>query len=140
MNETLENLEQRRKSMYKKLEKIGDFRRGTISENYRKCGKKNCICTQKGHPGHGPRYLWNVTIKGESYAKNLKLGPEAQKYLQETDNYRNFVNLCDEIIQVNERLCNLRPLPEIKDNIELENLKKNLQALFKRKFKKKLNI
>ena len=73
MNESLKRLESKRKSLYKKLEEIGDFRRGTISVNYRKCGKKNCICTKPGHPGHGPQYLWNTTVKGKSYAKNLKM-------------------------------------------------------------------
>ncbi len=71
MGGTLESLEYKRKSLYKKLEGLGDFRRGTISLNYRRCGKKNCACAKQGHPGHGPQYLWNTTIKGKSYAKSL---------------------------------------------------------------------
>ncbi|MGH3519041.1 MAG: DUF6788 family protein [Haloechinothrix sp.] len=35
----------------------GDFRRGSVIENYRRCGKPNCACAQPDHPGHGPRYL-----------------------------------------------------------------------------------
>jgi hypothetical protein len=98
MEETLESLEEERNELYQKLEGIGDFRRGTISVNYRKCGKKNCVCTKPGHPGHGPQYLWNTTIKGKSYAKNLKLGPELQKYMDETANYRNFLRLCGDLV------------------------------------------
>lgn len=139
MEESIEVLQQERKALYHKIEKIGDFRRGIISVNYRKCGKKNCACAKEGHPGHGPRYLWNATIKGKSYAKDIKLGPEAKKYIEETGNYRNFVRLCDEIIQVNERIANLRPVPEVKDATELDSLKKNLQTLFRKKLKKKLN-
>ena len=33
MNDTLNRLESKKKSLYKKLEEIGDFRRGTISVN-----------------------------------------------------------------------------------------------------------
>ena len=33
---SLESLESRRKELYRKLEALGDFRRGTISVNYRK--------------------------------------------------------------------------------------------------------
>jgi hypothetical protein len=138
MEETIEVLKQKRKSLYKKLERIGDFRRGVISVNYRKCGKKNCVCTKQGHPGHGPRYLWNATIKGRSYAKDIKLGPEVEKYMEETENYRNFVRLCDEIIQVNEKIADLRPVAEVKDAAELHRLKKNLQRYFMKKYKKKL--
>ena len=61
MNKRLNELEAKRRSLHKKLEEIGDFRRGTISVNYRKCGKKNCACAKPGHPGHGPQYLWSTT-------------------------------------------------------------------------------
>lgn len=90
-----------------------------------KCLKKNCACGRPGHPGHGPQYLWNITIKGKSYAKNLKLGPEMQKYVHEIDNYKVFLKLWSELVQVNEKSCNLRPIPEIEDKNEAEELKKN---------------
>ncbi len=70
MNDDIEGLESKRKDLHEQLAGLGDFRRGTISVNYRKCGKKNCACARPGHPGHGPQYLWNTTIKGKSYAKN----------------------------------------------------------------------
>ncbi len=139
MEETAEDLQQKRKALYRQLEKVGDFRRGIVSVNYRKCGKQNCVCAKPGHPGHGPRYLWNATIKGKSYAKDIKLGPEARKYIEETENYRTFVRLCDEIVHVNEKLADLKPVPEVKDADELARLKKNLQALFRKKLRKNLS-
>jgi len=138
MNDTLMKLESKRKSLYRELEEIGDFRRGTISVNYRKCGKKNCICAKPGHPGHGPQYLWNTTIKGKSYAKNLKLGPELKKYMEEIANYRSFLKICDEIVQLNERICDLRTIPVVEDKNEGEDLKKKLQMFFRRKYRKRL--
>jgi hypothetical protein len=133
MNKTLKELESQRKTLYAKLEEIGDFRRGIISVNYRKCGKKNCICTKPEHPGHGPQYLWNTTIKGKSYARNVKLGPELEKYMEEIANYRTFLGICDEIVKVNEKICDLRPIAEIKDQNEAQELKKKLEKLLKRK-------
>ena len=121
----------------KKLEELGDFRRGTLSVNYRKCGKKNCICTKSGHPGHGPQYLWNTTVKGKSYAKNLKLGPELQKYVEEIANHRKFVQLCDELVELNEKVCDLRPIPAIEGKEEQEELKKKLKQLFRKRLRKK---
>lgn len=137
MPESLKSLESKRDSLYRKLHDIGDFRRGTISTNYRKCGKMNCACAKEGHPGHGPQYLWNATINGKSCAKNLQLGPELQKYSEETENYREFLKLCNEIVRLNEQICELRAIPEIKDNAELEELKKNLKRIFMKKYKKK---
>lgn len=138
MQEAIKDMELQKETLYKKFQEVGDFRRGIVSANYRKCGKKNCACAKKGHTGHGPQYLWNATIDGKSRAKNLKLGPEVQKYLQETENYRKFIGLCEEIIQVNERICDLRPITVIEDKREMEELKKNLQRHFMKRYKRKL--
>ena len=133
----LADMERKRENLYKQLEEVGDFRRGIISVTYRKCGKKNCACAQEGHPGHGPQYLWNTTIKGKSYAKNLKLGPEMEKYREEIANRQHFQKLCDEIVEVNELICNMRPASEVNDDQELAALKKKLQQMFIKKSKKK---
>lgn len=135
MGETIESLERQREHLYRQLLEVGDFRRGIISVIYRKCGKKNCACAKEGHPGHGPQHLWNTTIKGKSYAKSVKLGPEMQKYLDEIASHRRFVELCEEIVVINERICDLRPIPEVKDDQELSELKKKLQERFMRKYK-----
>jgi len=137
MEDTLEALEEKRKSLYKKMGEIGDFRRGTISVNYRKCGKKNCACAKPGHPGHGPQYLWNTTIKGRSYGKNLKLGPELRKYMEEIDNHRRFLSLGKELVELNEKVCDLRPVLQIEGKDEQEELKKKLEQIFKKRLKKK---
>jgi hypothetical protein len=133
----LEKLEIKRDSIHRKLATLGDFKRGTISVNYRKCGKKNCACAKPGHPGHGPQYLWTTTIKGKSYAKNLKLGPELQKTLAETDNYRVFLELCEELVKTNEKICEVRGIPDITNENEADALKKKLHTLFKKKYKKR---
>jgi hypothetical protein len=137
MEETLERLEAQRKSLYRKLEELGDFRRGIISVNYRKCGKKNCACAKPGHRGHGPQYLWNTTIKGKSYAKSVKWGPELKKYMEEIRRYREFLKLCEELVLINERISDLRPVVETGDENEREALKKKLREMFKKRLKKR---
>ena len=61
---SLRELEAERDRLYAQLSAVGDFRRGSVSENYRKCGKPNCACAQPDHPGHGPRFLWTRTARG----------------------------------------------------------------------------
>ena len=137
MEETIESLEKKREDLYRQVQETGDLRRGIISVIYRKCGKSNCACAKKGHPGHGPQHLWNTTIKGKSYAKSLKLGPEMQKYLDEIANHQIFLKLCEEMVVLNERICELRPVSEISDENELAELKKKLQKQFMGKYRKR---
>jgi hypothetical protein len=130
MSDELETLEARRKQLYGELEQVGDFRPGLISVNYRKCGKKNCACARRGHPGHGPQYLWNSTFGGKSAAENLPLGPRLEKATKEIASYQRFLQLTKEIVEVNQKICRLRPADEIDDERELEALKKNLRRKF----------
>jgi hypothetical protein len=139
MKNTLESLRGKRNLLHEKLKGIKNFRRGIISVNYRKCGKKNCACAQQGHPGHGPQYLWNTTIKGKSFAKHLRVGPELQKYKEETENYRVFLKICEELVETSEKICNSEPAVVIEDDRDLAELKKKLQMHFAKKLKKKLN-
>src|SRR4030043_1004174 len=140
MEETLESLEAERRAVHRKLEGIGDFRRGIISVNYRKCGKKNCACAMPGHLGHGPQYLWNTTIKGKSYAKSVRLGPELHKYMQETTRYGEFLRFSRELVQLNEKISDLRPVVEIEDKNEREALKKKLLGIFRKKLKRRKTV
>ena len=52
---SLPELEAERDRLYAQLSPVGDFRRGSVSESYR---KSNCACAQPDHPGDGPRFLW----------------------------------------------------------------------------------
>lgn len=137
MEKTLETLEARRLDLYRQLAELGDFRPGTISVNYRKCGKKNCVCARPSHQGHGPQYLWNTTVKGKSLAKNLRMGPELEKARQQAENYQFFLQLTRQMIEVNRKICELRPTLEIEDEEELDRLKKKLQKQFSRKSRKR---
>jgi hypothetical protein len=132
MQETLEDLERQKNELYRQLAELGDFRRGTISANYRKCGKAYCVCARAGHPGHGPQYLWNATIKGKSRAQNLRLGAELEKVGREVENYRRVLQWWDQWIEVNEKICQRKPVNSIAEE-ELEELKKKLKRKYARK-------
>ena len=133
MTQTLTVLETKRKDLYRRLEKLGDFRPGMISVRFRRCGKKNCACASEGHPGHGPLYLWNTTRKGKSLAENLRIGPELEKTQREIETYREFERLRQQLIETNEEICRLRPIAEIDDEDELTALKKKLRRKFSKK-------
>src|SRR6266566_3049676 len=139
VNQPLRDLELRREELFRQIENLGDFRRGIISVNYRKCGKSNCACARKGHPGHGPQYLWNVSVGGKTQARNLPLGPELEKVQQEVERYQSFVRLSQELIAVNDQICQLRLARTIKDENELEQLKKKTAEEFRRETEKEID-
>lgn len=136
MSETIETLELKRKELFRRLTRLGDFRRGNVSSLRRKCGKKNCACAEPAHPGH-PRYLWSTTRGSKSEALNLRPGPEMEKVVGEVDNYKQFLELTRELIEVNEKICQLRPVRQLASEEELEVLKKKLQRRFARKRSKR---
>jgi hypothetical protein len=137
MRNELKKLEETKSELAEKIKKLGDFRRGYIGESYNKCGKKNCACASKGHPGHGPRYYWSTTIKGKSSTKTLKVGPEMEKYRKEIENCRKYEVLSKSFLELSEQICDLRPIIQIEDASELERLKKKLQRIYKAKCKRK---
>lgn len=132
----IEELELRRKELLRRLMQLGEFRRGNVAAGTRKCGKKNCACAQSGHAGH-PRYMWSTTRGRRSEARTLRIGPELEKFTREVDNYRVFLELTRELVEVNEKICELRPVSEVEDEAELEALKKKLQRRFARKRSKR---
>ncbi len=137
MEKELRALEERKKDLLRRLTRLGDFRRGSISINYRECGKKNCACASDKHRRHGPQYLWNSTRRGKSLAQNLRMGPELEKVSIETENYEKFSRLIEDLVEVSDEICKARPVREIEDKEELESLKKKLQKQFKKRFEQK---
>src|ERR1700682_4705836 len=106
---SLDDLEAQRGRVFARLGAAGDFRRGSISENYRRCGKPNCACAQPDHPGHGPRYLWTRTVPGRGTRGRQLTGAELEKVRRELAGYQRFAALSEQIVEVSEAICEARP-------------------------------
>jgi hypothetical protein len=106
----LAELERRREELYRQLGQVGDFRRGSLNEVRRKCGKPNCACAALDHPGHGPQYNLTRTVQGRTRARHLKPGPELEKIRREAGEYERFRDLAGQVTEVNEALCEARPV------------------------------
>lgn len=107
---SLPELEAERERLYAQLSEVGDFRRGSVSENYRKCGKPNCACAQPGHPGHGPRFLWTRTARRQGTRGRQLVASEVEKVRGELAVYQEFASLAEQIVEVNEAICETRPV------------------------------
>jgi len=106
---SLPELEAERDRLYAQLSVVGDFRRGSVSENYRKCGKPNCACAQPDHPGHGPRFLWTRTAQGRGTVGRQLAAGEVEKVRREVARHAEFAAVSEQIAEVNEKICEARP-------------------------------
>ena len=106
---SLPELEASRDWLYAQLAAVGDFRRGSVSENWRKCGKPNCACAQPDHPGHGPRFLWTRTARGRGTVGRQLAAGEVDKVRREVGRHAEFAAICEQIAEVNEEICEAGP-------------------------------
>ena len=106
---SLAELEAERDRLYAQLAAVGDFRRGSVSENWRKCGKPNCACARPGHPGHGPRFLWTRNARGRGTVGRQLAAGEVEKVRREVARHAEFTSISEQIAEVNEKICEARP-------------------------------
>jgi hypothetical protein len=102
-------LEAERARLYANLSQVGDFRRGTLSAVFRKCGKPNCHCAQPGDRGHGPQYNWTRWAGGKTVTTHPRPGPGLEKAQREAGEWERFRALSGQIEAVNEAICDARP-------------------------------
>ena len=107
---SLPELEAERDRLYAQLSTAGDFRRGSVTENYRMCGKPNCACAAADHPGHGPRFLWTRTQGRRKRIGRQLAAAEVAKVRREIARHAEFTAIVEQIVEVNEKICEARPV------------------------------
>lgn len=117
MEHTFSKLESDRSVLLEALATTGDMRRGSITEVYRPCGKPTCACTAVDHPGHGPYYALTKKVDGKTKTRQLRPGPMLTKIEREVETYRTFRDTCNRLIEVNEAICDARPV-EVSDTLK----------------------
>jgi hypothetical protein len=110
MPRSLDELEAERAQLLARLARMGDMRRGSITETFRRCGKENCHCAAADDPGHGPFYAFTTKVAGKTNTVQLRPGRQLSKLEREVEQYRSFRALCEELIRINETICQARPL------------------------------
>ena len=106
---SIRELEALRDRLYAELSAAGDFRRGSVSENWRRCGKPNCACAAPDHAGHGPRFLWTRSAGRRGTVGRQLAAVEVEKVRAEVARHAEFTEIAERIAEVNERICEARP-------------------------------
>ena len=68
------------------LDRLGDLRSGSLSEQYNVCGNPNCRCKEDPPKKHGPYYQLSYTRKGRSSSKFVKK-PNVSEVRKQLKNY-----------------------------------------------------
>ncbi len=101
----LQALRDRRDQLAASLAGIDDLRPGFLTARFRKCGKPNCHCAQKGSPGHGPSYSLTHRVGGKTVTQVIPQGLAVERAQAQIAEYRRFRSLVREMIVVSEQIC-----------------------------------
>jgi hypothetical protein len=112
MPDVLPNLESRRSEIVKQLARLGDLRSASISNTSGRCGKPNCRCHQPGQPVHGPNPRLTYKEQGKTITESLPTPASQKKAELEIAEFRRFERLVREFIEVNAKICRVRPMEQ----------------------------
>jgi len=112
MPDSLVDLEGRRASIQSQIAQLGDMRSGSVTETGGRCGNPNCRCHQAGDPGHGPYYRLTRKVAGKTVTETLPSPATLAKAQREVAEFHRFRQLGGQLLDVNEQICELRPVEE----------------------------
>lgn len=112
MPDNLSTLEDHRIQLLRQMARLGDFRTGSITGTVGRCGKPTCHCAQPRDPGHGPNFRLTRKVDGKTVTETFPSLVALHKAQREVAVFHHFLQLSRALIEVNEKICRLRPLPE----------------------------
>src|SRR5579863_5681609 len=112
MPESLVDLENRRTAVQAQIGQLGDMRSGSITGTGGRCGNPNCHCHRAGDPGHGPYYRLTRKVKGKTVTETFSSPASLAKAQREVAECQRFRELGEQLLDVNEQICELRPVEE----------------------------
>jgi hypothetical protein len=109
----LEELEQERTALLHQVSELGDFRRGSITTTSGTCGTPTCHCHRRNDPGHGPNFRLTFKVNGKTVTESISDPAVLRKVQKEVTEYHHFRDLSQSLVEVNEKICRLRPSEEL---------------------------
>jgi hypothetical protein len=112
MPQSLDDLEQQRSAILHRISDLGDLRPGSITTTSGRCGKANCRCHRPGEPPHGPTDRLTYKAEGQTVSESLPHPTAVAKVKREVAEFRRYQQLSQQFVEVNTRICQLRPAAE----------------------------
>ena len=112
MPDSLPLLESRRTELLRSLANLKDMRPGSVVGAVFRCGKPTCHCARPQDPGHGPNLRLTYKWHGKTVTEALPTPAAVRKAEREIAEFRDYQRLGRELVEVNEKICRLRPVEE----------------------------
>jgi hypothetical protein len=112
MPDSLPALETQRQALLDQISRLGDFRPGSITLTRGRCGNPHCHCRLPNDPGHGPNDRLTYKRKGKTITETFPSALAQRKAQREIAEFRKFQQVSRALLEVNEKICHLRPVPE----------------------------
>jgi hypothetical protein len=133
MTQSLPELEALRAEVLRALANLKDMRPGSVVGAVFRCGKPSCHCARPEDPGHGPNLRLTYKWHGKTVTEALSTPAAVRKAEREIAEFRDYQRLGRELVEVNEKICRLRPV----EQEPLSEQKKKRQRPFKRRSRTK---
>jgi len=97
----------------------------------RRCGKPTCHCAKPNDPGHDPQLRLTRKVDGKTVAESFASPAAFHKAQAEIHEYQRLQKLCAELVDLNERICRLRPLQPQPERWSTQEKKRLLRSIKK---------
>src|ERR1700733_4268030 len=132
MTDSFSALETQRAQTQLQISRLGDMRSGSITGTGGRCGKPTCHCHQPDDPGHGPFYRLTRKVEGKSVTETFATPAALRKAQQEVEEFHRFRQLSHDLLEVNEKICRLRPVEDTLTAQEKKRPKRSSKELPKK--------
>ena len=112
MPDSLDSLQAQREALLEQITQLGDLRPGSITATQGRCGNPRCHCQRRDDPGHGPNFRLTYKRKGKTITETFPTPLAQRKAEREIGEFRKFQRLSRTLLEVNEKICRLRPVAE----------------------------
>jgi hypothetical protein len=110
MPDDLATLESQRSKLLEDFLSLGDLRPGSITAVSRRCGKPSCHCAKPHDPGHELVVRLTRRVAGRTVTETFPNPAALRKAQQEVAEFHRFQDLSGDLVSLNQKICELRPV------------------------------
>ncbi len=125
----LATLEADRAKLLEEFLRLGDLRPGSITAVVRRCGKPTCHCAKPNDPGHDPQFRLTRRVAGKTVTETFPNPAALRKAQQEVSEFHRLQKLSDDLVSLNEKICELRPVEQQRGSWTDQEKKRLLRSI-----------
>jgi len=127
--DVLAALEADRSKLLEEFLRLGDLRPGSITAVARRCGKPSCHCAKPKDPGHDPQIRLTRRVDGKTLTETFPNPASLRKAQQEVAEFHHLQKLSQDLVGLNEKICDLRPVERQRGGWTEQEKKRLLQSI-----------